>query len=270
MRFTGKLIGAVLGFVLARGSWAGVLMGVFLGHTFDRRAPKQKPIEIIHTSTAMQSQFSRATFLVMGKLAKADGSVNELELDLARQIMTTLRLSDVQRSEAMALFTEGKQPEFKMDVALASLRETIGRRAVLAHFFIEMQISLACVDGPLNTAERSVMQQICDHLQVSNLVFDFIHQRVVAQFTFQRFYSQQQQGIRPDALAGAYVILGVAADSPDDVVKKAYRKLMNEHHPDKLMAKGLPPEMESIAKEKSQEIQQAYSAIRQSRKSKGQ
>lgn len=268
MRFTGKLIGAVLGFVLTRGSWAGVLMGVFLGHTFDRRATRQKPIDIIHTSTAMQSQFSRASFLIMGKLAKADGPVNEQELDLARQIMATLKLSEQQRNEAMALFTEGKQPEFKIDDVLTSLRETIGRRTALAHFFLEMQIALAYVDGALNAPERVVLQQICAHLRVGSLVFDMIHQRVVAQFAYQKFHSQQQQGKHSVPLKGAYAILGVPADSPDTVVKKAYRKLMSEHHPDKLVANGLPPEMENIAKEKSQEIQQAYSAIRQSRKSK--
>ena len=48
-------------------------------------------------------------------------------------------------------------------------------------------------------------------------------------------------------------------------MKKAYRKQMSQHHPDKLAAKGLPPEMMNMAKEKAQEIQQAWELIKQAR-----
>ena len=46
-------------------------------------------------------------------------------------------------------------------------------------------------------------------------------------------------------------------------IKRAYRKLMSEHHPDKLVAKGLPPEMMEMAKQKAQEIQKAYELIKE-------
>jgi len=57
----------------------------------------------------------------------------------------------------------------------------------------------------------------------------------------------------------------VAADASDNEVKKAYRKQMNKHHPDKLASQGLPPEMMNMAKEKAQEIQQAWELIKQQR-----
>ena len=66
-------------------------------------------------------------------------------------------------------------------------------------------------------------------------------------------------------LANAYAVLGVKADTPDDELKKTYRKLMSQHHPDKLLAKGLPEEMMKLAKEKTQEIQTAYDLIKKSR-----
>ena len=63
-------------------------------------------------------------------------------------------------------------------------------------------------------------------------------------------------------LNDAYKLLGVESDADAKTVKRAYRKLMNEHHPDKLIAKGLPPEMMNVAKEKAQEIQNAYDMIK--------
>lgn len=74
--------------------------------------------------------------------------------------------------------------------------------------------------------------------------------------------SDWQQASQADKLADAYEILDVSSDADSKTVKRAYRKLMNEHHPDKLMAKGLPPEMMNVAKEKSQEIQNAYDLIK--------
>lgn len=266
LRFSGKLIGAVLGFVFSRGSWAGLLIGAFIGHTFDRRANRHHPVDVIRSTVAMQSQFSRAVFLIMGKLAKADAPVNEKELEAARQMMSALRLSEIQRQEAMALFSEGKQADFQMLPQLLALKEAIGRRAALGHFFIEMQLSVALVDGPMNAAEQAVLADVCEALSISTLVFNTIHRRVTAQFAFQKFHAQQKRGGATDALAQAYGVIGVSAESTDSEVKKAYRKLMSEHHPDKLVANGLPPEMENIAKEKSQEIQHAYSLIRKSRK----
>ena len=267
MQFTGKLIGAALGFVLGRGSWAGVFLGIIIGHMFDRRPVRKHPVDVIRNAPAMQSQFSRAVFLVMGKLAKSDGHVNEKEIDLARQVMATLRLNEAQRQEAMALFSKGKEADFHMVPVLADLKAAIGRRAALGHFFMEMQLSLALVDGNLNAQEKAVLAQMCETLDISALAFNALHRRVAAQFAFQKFHAHQKKSVAPDALAQAYGVIGVTPSSTDSDVKKAYRKLMSEHHPDKLVAHGLPPEMENIAKEKSQEIQQAYSLIRKSRKS---
>jgi DnaJ like chaperone protein len=67
------------------------------------------------------------------------------------------------------------------------------------------------------------------------------------------------------SLADAYEILGVSKDASDDEVKKAYRRLMSQHHPDKLVSKGLPDEMVEMAKSKSQDISLAYERIREAR-----
>jgi DnaJ like chaperone protein len=75
----------------------------------------------------------------------------------------------------------------------------------------------------------------------------------------------------PKAQAGptaqdAYAILNVSPEASDADIKRAYRRLMSQHHPDKLVSKGLPEEMMEIAKQKTQEIRQAYEVIKEKRK----
>ena len=67
------------------------------------------------------------------------------------------------------------------------------------------------------------------------------------------------------SITDAYHLLGINAEATDQEVKRAYRKLMNEHHPDKLVAKGLPPEMMEIANRKAQDIQAAYDRVKSER-----
>jgi DnaJ like chaperone protein len=71
-----------------------------------------------------------------------------------------------------------------------------------------------------------------------------------------------QQAQRGPTLEDACSVLGVKSSDDATTIKRAYRKLMSEHHPDKLVAKGLPPEMMEMAKQKAQEIQAAYDLIR--------
>ena len=81
----------------------------------------------------------------------------------------------------------------------------------------------------------------------------------------QEFAYQQGRGSKTppqSTLKAAYQVLGVAETASDAEVKKAYRRLMNQHHPDKLVAKGLPEEMMKLATEKTQEIKNAYEQIK--------
>jgi DnaJ like chaperone protein len=262
--WTGKIIGGAIGFYT--GNLMGLVLGVLLGNAFDRTAQRRFGAEVAEGSLGvLQSTFFQATFMVMGKIAKSDGRVSEKEIELARHIMARMALSESQRLEAMRLFNKGKSPDFSADAILADLGEVIGRRTTLAQIFLEIQLLAAYADGQLTVNERDLLHAISMHLSINRVQFEIIHQRVRAQMRFSehRHSSSVSQG---PSLADAYKVLGVDKDVSDAELKRAYRRLMSQHHPDKLVAKGLPEQMMELAKERTQEIQQAYEDIKASRK----
>src|SRR5688572_18279379 len=113
---TGKLVGAIIGLLLFRNPW-GLLIGLVLGHFYDQsvavraRRPSGEALEI-------GVRFFKATFEVMGHVAKADGRVSEAEIAAARQVMAQLRLNGAQIHAAIAHFTHGKNPEFELETTM--------------------------------------------------------------------------------------------------------------------------------------------------------
>ena len=265
--WTGKIIGGAVGFYT--GNFVGLALGLLLGNAFDRTTAKRAMNDLNSgTQGVLQTVFFEATFSVMGKLAKADGRISEKEIELARNIMSRMALDEQQRLEAMRLFNSGKAPDFSAEIILTELSEVIGRRATLAQIFLEIQLQAAYADGQLTVNERDVLHTISTQLGINRVQFEIIHQRIRAQMHFAQDQSQPHQYSSTAHLTNAYQVLGVAADVSDADLKKAYRRLMSQHHPDKLVAKGLPPEMMSLAKEKTQDIQKAYEQIQKVRKAK--
>ena len=264
--WTGKILGGAIG--LYAGGPLGMALGVLLGNAFDSTQMRHSGGQGEALPGVLQTVFFQATFSIMGKLAKADGRVSEQEIELARQIMARMALTEPQRLQAMRLFNDGKSPEFKMEAVLTELAEVIGRRVSLARIFLEIQLQAAYADGQLTVNERDILHLIATHLGVNRVEFEIIHQRIRAQFYFHEGQqSQAESRTRRASLTQAYQVLGVAESASDAELKKAYRRLMSQHHPDKLVAKGLPPEMMNIAKEKTQEIQTAYEQIKTARSS---
>ena len=263
MSWWGKLIGGAFGYML--GGPLGALLGAALGHQFDHGLGSVLKDQAFNAGTTerIQTAFFTATFSVMGHLAKADGRVSENEISLARQVMAQMQLNHEQERAAQRLFNEGKQADFPLNDVLEQFRSECGRRLNLIQMFLEIQIATAMADGSIHPYERELLYKISDLLNFPRRVFEQLLSMVQAQ----RQYSQGGGVRQPTraSLEDAYKVLGLTSSATDAEVKKAYRRQMNQHHPDKLVSKGLPEEMINIAKEKTQEIKAAYDQIKEAR-----
>lgn len=270
MQYWGKLLGLVLGF-LSGGVW-GAILGLLVGHMVDR-ARSTKRRGFFADQQTRQLIFFRATFQVMGHLTKAKGRVTEVDIQLANQLMDRMQLHGEARTAAQQAFREGKESGFPLRERLQELRGVCFGRFDLIRMFLEIQLQAAFADGSLHPNERQVLYVIAEELGISRGQFDQFLSMIEGGRQFggqggwqghQGGYSQggYQQASNGPTLEDACKVLGVSSSDDSVIIKRAYRKLMGEHHPDKLVAKGLPPEMMEIAKQKAQEIQAAYDLIK--------
>jgi len=271
----GKLLGGAFGYML--GGPLGALLGVALGHRLDKGVDGFEDFPQGEWAPGeqerVQAAFFTAVFSVMGHLAKADGRVAPDEIRLAEEVMRRMQLTPEMREAAKALFREGKSADFDIDAVLDQLRRECGRRRNLLRMFLEIQLQAAFADGTLHDAEARILRHVAARLGFSphELARMEAMIRAARHFAGAGAGGTRQETPPPprDRLREAYDVLGVSPEASDAEVKKAYRRLMNQHHPDKLVARGLPEEMVKMATEKTQEIKAAYETIRKARGKRG-
>ena len=281
MGFIGKIIGVFLGWKV--GGFFGAIAGLILGSIADKKLYELGSVSssFFKKKTTRQDLFMQTTFAVLGHLSKSKGRVTEEDIQLANQLMIQLKLDDAGRKLAQDAFRRGKESDFPVRQVIREFRIGCGQRADLLRMFLQVQVQAAFADSELHENEKEVLYVIAEELGLSHMQFEqMIAMEMAARaFTQGGFYQQYQQGAYQGGyqyqqqnsggyqhasgptLNDAYKVLGVTESDEKNTVKRAYRRLMNEHHPDKLVAKGLPPEMMEMAKEKTQQIQAAYDLI---------
>lgn len=253
----GKIIGGFLGALIA--GPLGLIVGVFVGHFFDKGLALNQRLLVPDVALA-KKVFFKTTFMVMGYIAKADGYVSEREIEMARNVMRQLQLTQNQKLAAIQYFNQGKSSEFNWDERMNIFVKNCGYHPQLIQMFVEIQLQAAFVDGIRDPFKRQILEKLCDRLDIPRSVLATME----SQYYAERVFREPKRSAQ-DELSSAYALLGITSKATDAEVKKAYRVSMSQHHPDKLVAKGLPEEMIRMATEKTQKIQKAYEIICKSR-----
>ncbi len=259
MSWWGKVLGGTFGFIM--GGPLGAVLGASLGHSFDKGLNGLANGASPGGQQRTQLAFFTATFSVMGRLAKADGQVTRDEIAFARAVMAQMQFDEAQKKLAIEIFNQGKHPEFDLEGVVEQFRRECHRRHTLMQMFLEIQLQAAYADGELHPAERELLLHVFEVLGFSQHEFDHLDAMVRAA----RGGYAPGGAERAPSLGEDYAVLDVDTSASDAEVKKAYRRLMSQHHPDKLVSKGLPEEMIKLATEKTQQIRKAYERIKQSR-----
>lgn len=266
MRYTGKVVGGLIGLMLGP---IGAVAGVLLGHQIDEHLDKQDalPPPGPEELAVIGERFFRATFRVMGYVAKADGRVSEQEISAARQVMAELRLDAARVQQAIECFGAGKQPGFDLTAELADLSRVCAGRPDLPRVFVEIQVRAALSGNNLDGPVRPLINRIISHLGVSP--FELAQIEAVLRIRGGSF-RYASAGAEPrvsetEKLEQAYKVLEVSPGDSDPEIVKAYRRQLSRHHPDKLKANGLPDSMIEHAKQRTQLIIEAYELIRERR-----
>ncbi len=222
--------------------------------------------------TEKQAIFFKTVFSLMGKLAKADGRVSEEEIAHVEKFMTQLNMSATHRKKAIKHFQDGSKTDFDIDPLIAKFNATTATSPNLKQMLMIYLVRVALADGSLHKNESDLMRQIAQQLGYSPQAFEQLLAMLQGQDQFAGGQYRQQTGgvggggyTSASAIDAAYQALGVSKDNSDAEIKKAYRRLVREYHPDKLMGQGLPEAMIKEATERSQEIQTAYDLIKKSR-----
>lgn len=247
MAFLGKLIGGVAG--LAVGGPLGAMLGVAAGHTVDQA--RRRPAPQLGQRLRLDALID-AGFALMGHIAKADGRVSEAEIAAAEAWMQRLNLNSIQRQRAMGRFEAGKRAEFSVARSIGEVRAQVGADAGLLRTLLQMQVSVATADGRLSAASRQALADVLSRLGLPPALLDSVLGQSGAAGGGRR--------VAPFAprIEQDYALLGVPANADQTVIKRAYRRLMSRHHPDRA---GDDPG----ATARAQAINEAYRRIREAR-----
>jgi DnaJ like chaperone protein len=260
--------------------WPGAALGLLAGYWADRRRAAAAPgaaeaagrsAEAAGTGApgpapredTLAERFFRAAFVTLGQLCKADGQVTRAEIQAVERVMQRMSLGTERRAEAMRCFREGKAAGVKLTHGLSGLGERLSGHPEISLLFLEVMLSVSWAEGPPRSEQRRLLEAIAEALHVAPLEFA----RAEAQVAASR-HADATAGApaaQPALIAEAYRVLGIPPLASDSDLRRAYRRLLGRHHPDKLLAQGLPGEWVGVANEHTHQIRRAWEVVSRAR-----
>ncbi|SLM32994.1 DjlA [Desulfamplus magnetovallimortis] len=252
MGWLGKMVGGTIGFALL--GPIGAVAGAAFGHTFDKKddgyisGTALRMYQRFSSEEVAQMTFFVAAFSMLAKIAKADGKVTEKEIASIEAFMAKdLHLDPQGRQSAISIFRQAlKSPETFESFAMQFYRAFYNQPRII-ELMLDILLRVSTADGDLSNAQENLILSAVKIFNVSESDYTLIKSRYVKQTD------------------KAYAVLNCQPGVSNEVLKKQYRKLVSEYHPDKIQAKGLPDEFVKFANDKFIEIQEAYNTIRSER-----
>ncbi len=268
MSFLWTWVGAAFGLTFGH-SLGALILGALIGWVVDTMRHQRRRLRA-------QRQFVAPLFAVLGALAKADGRVSAAEINVAERMMQRFNLDAAQRAEAIARFNAGKQAGFQLVPALGELRRICAPQPQLAWAVLDVLAEVAYAEGAVSPAGFQLLQQTAHALGFGDMQLLALlmmrgyamPQGAAGAWQQQGYQQAYQQGYRraPSPRSSGpdpYAVLGVERSSDDASIKRAYRKLISQYHPDRLG--DLPEELRRRAERRASEINTAWEAIKAER-----
>ena len=247
MSIWGKIIGGVGGFAL--GGPLGGLMGAVAGHAYDKM--KDGEIDSIAGDTgAQQIAFTTAIIVLSAKMAKADGQVTREEVDTFKRLFN---IPPDEMKNVGRLFNEAKQDAQGFEPYAEQIAMLFAHEPMVLEELLGALFHIARADGFFHPEENKLLRKTA-------LIFSF------SEYQYERLKAIHMGEVgRDEKASDPYQILGLERDVSDATIKKTYRKLIRENHPDTLIAKGMPQEFIDVANEKMAAINAAYDLVEKDR-----
>jgi len=265
MSFSYTLWFAFFGLIL--GHLPGAITGGIIGFIFDNLRHTQRKHAIPEAGG-----FVGPLFTLLGAVAKSDGRVSEAEIAVAERLMSRMNLDIEQRKQAAASFNAGKQPEFDVTSTITELRNWVGLRRDHAFPVLDVVIETVLSEGNPPPEKMAILRKLAFALRISEMEL----MALMAMKGYVWSGGGQRAHGRHGSAGGGYVppqrtvqgpdpyaVLGIDRSVDDRAVKRAYRKLISEHHPDRLG--DLPEDMRKRAESRASEINAAYDRIKEQR-----
>lgn len=225
----------------------GMIMGTIIGHQFVDSSGEG----LLSGLEKKQTVYFAATFSMLGKLAKADGAISQHEIDVITRIMRdNLRLNPQAREFAIKIFNEAKDSSQPFEAFAQQFYDEFKNTPEILISEIELLLLVALADGDLHEIEEKMIWSAVRIFRVEN-EFD----RIKAKF------DGSGTGSTPADFNHYYQILGCKKGDSISMVKRKYRKLAMEYHPDRVQSQGMSPEFAKLAEDKFKEIQNAYDMV---------
>ena len=160
---------------------------------------------------------------------------------------------------AMSSFDTGKQPGFQLVKKMREVRRASARSAAERQTFVRLLLEVVLAKDSLKKEERALIWKICTELEIGRVELAQLEAMIRAQKGFKRSPAGDADAGR---VKNAYTALGVSADASNDEVKKAYRRLMNKNHPDKISSSNPSSEVLAEAERRTREVRKAYEMLK--------